>query len=48
MKRTDLLHWLGIPLWVPVALIAIALILPAIKISTVQPAKIQIQLGGSK
>lgn len=46
MKRTDLLHWLGVPTWVPLLLAIALLLLPALKIHVVQPARLEIQLGG--
>ncbi|HLO50922.1 MAG TPA: hypothetical protein VK211_21075 [Kamptonema sp.] len=48
MKRTDLLAWLGVPTWVVLLSAVTLLVLPLVKISTVQPAKIQISIGGSK
>lgn len=45
-RRTSLLAWLGIPDWVAILIAIALLLLPAVKIQTVQPATIQIQLGG--
>ncbi|MGE5659471.1 MAG: hypothetical protein ACM37W_22995 [Actinomycetota bacterium] len=47
LRSTSLIGWLGIPMWVIVAAVMLALILPAIKISVSQPLKIHIQIGGN-
>lgn len=45
-RRTSLLAWLGIPDWAAILLAVALLLLPAVRIQTIQPATIQIQLGG--
>lgn len=45
-RRTSLLAWLGIPDWAAILIAIALLLLPAVRVQTVQPAKFEVQLGG--